>query len=82
MLSISNLTSGISNLISGAQATGQAVGTATSIYTWFTSLHLSATALLIIAALLFIFGGKVAKGVVYLVAFIMIILALIGLGIA
>lgn len=79
--SITDLTSGLSSFISGAQTTGQTVGTASSIWSWFTGLHLSALALFVIAALLIIFGGKVAKGLVYIIAFILIILGLISVGV-
>ncbi len=77
---ISSITSWLSGLAQGAQVTSQAAGTAYSAWSWFTGLHLSGTALLIIAALLILLGGKIAKGIIYIIAFILIIMALASFG--
>ena len=70
----------ISNITNGINAVGQGVGYATQAYNWFSGLHLSGAALLIIAGLLIFVGDKIAKGIIYIIAFIMIILALASFG--
>ena len=64
--------SSISNTINGAKSAYSVYTTASSLWNQFTSLHLSSLALVIIAILLILFGGKLAKGITYLIAFVLI----------
>ena len=75
------LISSLNNITTIIGASQQAASTFGGIWSWFTGLHLSAVALFVIAGLLLLLGGKVAKGIVYLIAFILIIIALITMGV-